>query len=86
MTGWRYALATTGVMAMVYGLIYFLIARNTPKGSTYFKPKKHGGLEVTSKKDFFFYIGMNIPMYIALAVLTWKLSPSNLGLLDGVVH
>lgn len=25
---------------------------------------------------------MNIPMYIALAVLTWKLSPSNLGLLS----
>lgn len=80
--GWRYALATTGVMAMVYGLIYFRVARNTPKGSTYFKPKKHGGLEVTSKKDFFFYIGMNIPMYVALAVLTWKLSPANLGLLD----
>ncbi len=80
--GWRYALATTGVIAFIYGIIYYRIARNTPKGSTYFKPKKHGGLEVTSKKDFFFYIGMNIPMYIALAVLTWKLSPSNLGLLD----
>ena len=80
--GWRYALATIGVMAIVYGLIYYRIARNTPKGSTYFKPKKSGGLEVTSKGDFFFYILMNIPMYVALAVLTWKLSPSNIGLLD----
>ncbi|MDI3326412.1 NarK family nitrate/nitrite MFS transporter [Pontibacterium granulatum] len=81
--GWRYALASIGVIAIVYGLIYYRMARNTPKGSTYFKPKKSGGLEVTSKGDFVFYILMNIPMYVALAVLTWKLSPTNIGLLDG---
>ena len=82
--GWRYALGSTGVIAALYGLVYFKNARNTPKGSTYFKPKKSGGLEVTCWRDFWFYLGMNIPMYLALAVLTWKLSPSNLGLLtDG---
>jgi len=80
--GWRYALVSIGVIAMIYGLFYYKMARNTPKGSTYFKPKKSGGLEVTSKKDFVFYILMNIPMYAALAVLTWKLSPTNIGLLD----
>lgn len=82
--GWRYALGMTGVLAFVYGLIYRKIARDTPKGSTYFKPKKHGGLEVTSKGDFYFYLLMNVPMYLALAVLTWKLSPSNLGLLNEI--
>jgi NNP family nitrate/nitrite transporter-like MFS transporter len=80
--GWRYALISIGVIAIIYGFIFYKVARNTPKGSTYFKPKKHGGLEVTSKKDFVFYILMNIPMYAALAVLAWKLSPSNIGLLD----
>ncbi|WP_299180158.1 NarK family nitrate/nitrite MFS transporter [uncultured Neptuniibacter sp.] len=80
--GWRYALASIGVIAICYGFLYYKMARNTPKGSTYFKPKKSGGLEVTSKKDFVFYILMNIPMYAALAVLTWKLSPPNIGLLD----
>ncbi len=80
--GWRYALGTTGVIIGLYSFVYFRLARNTPKGSTYFKPKKSGGLEVTSKKDFVLYILMNIPMYAALAVLTWKLSPSNLGLLS----
>ncbi|WP_293266378.1 NarK family nitrate/nitrite MFS transporter [Neptunomonas sp.] len=82
--GWRYALGMTGVFAFVYGIIYRKIARDTPKGSTYFKPKKHGGLEVTSKGDFYFYLLMNVPMYLALAVLTWKLSPSNLGLLNEI--
>jgi len=79
--GWRYALGLTGVIAGVYGIFFYFTARNTPKGSTYFKPKKSGGLEVTSWKDFYFYIFMNIPMYIALAVLAWKLSPSGVKLL-----
>lgn len=80
--GWRYALATTGVMVGLYSFVYFRLARNTPKGSTYFKPKKSGGLEVTSKFDLYFYLLMNIPMYLALAVLVWKLSPTGVNLLS----
>ncbi len=79
--GWRYAVATTGIIAGLYGVFFYIKARNTPKGSTYFKPKRSGGLEVTSKRDFVFYLAMNVPMYIALGVLTWKLSPANLNLL-----
>lgn len=79
--GWRYAIACTGIIAFFYGIFFYIKARNTPKGSTYFKPKKSGGLEVTSKRDFWFYIAMNIPMYIILAVLAWKLSPTGVGLL-----
>ena len=71
----------TGVIAAIYGVIYYINVRDTPKGSTYFKPKKSGGLEVSNWGDFWFLLAMNIPMYVALAVLTWKLSPSNLGLL-----
>lgn len=80
--GWRYALASTGVVAGLYGIFYYFAARNTPKGSTYFKPKKSGGLEVTSKGDFYLYLLMNTPMYAALAVLAWKLSPSGVALLN----
>lgn len=80
--GWRAAIACTGVIAIVYGLIYYWRARNTPKGSTYFKPKKNGGLEVSSKKDFWIYIAMNLPMYVILGVLAWRLGPSNISLLS----
>lgn len=79
--GWRYAIATTGVIAMCYSVFFYAKARNTPKGSTYFKPKKSGGLEISNKRDFWFYVAMNVPMYVALAVLTWKLSPVGVGLL-----
>lgn len=79
--GWRYAIATTGVMIMVYSVIYFFSVSDTPKGSTYFKPKRNGAMEVSSKGDFFLYLLMNIPLYAALAVLTWKLDPNHLGML-----
>ncbi|WP_308367331.1 MULTISPECIES: NarK family nitrate/nitrite MFS transporter [unclassified Microbulbifer] len=81
--GWRYALGLTGVVAGLYGLLYYRIARDTPKGSTYFKPRKSGGLEVSSKRDLYFYLAMNVPMYLALAILAYKLSPAGVGLLSG---
>ena len=80
--GWRYAIGLTGLLASVYGVIYALRARNTPKGSTYFRPKRTGGLEVTSRKDFFLYIAMNIPMYLILSVLVWKVSPAGTDLIS----
>lgn len=80
--GWRFAIGSAGVLAIFYGVFFYIRARNTPQGSTYFKPKKSGGLEVTSKKDFYFYLAMNIPMYFILAVLAWKLSPAGVGLLS----
>ncbi len=80
--GWRYAIATTGLVALAYSVFFYLKARNTPKGSAYFKPKKSGGLEVSNVKDFWLYITMNVPMYIALAVLCWKLSPAGVSLLS----
>ncbi|WP_269541189.1 NarK family nitrate/nitrite MFS transporter [Cerasicoccus fimbriatus] len=85
--GWRLAVLSTGTISVVYGIIFFKFARNTPKGSTYFKPKKSGGLEVTSRKDFYFLLGMNVPMYLALGVLAWRLSPTGVGLLSqGAVY
>jgi len=78
--GWRYATAVTGVIALVYAGIYYVSVTDTPAGSTYFRPNKSGGLEVSSKKDYFFYLLMNIPMYLAMAVLTWKVA--GLGLIS----
>lgn len=81
--GWRYAVGMTGVLSLIFSVIYYCSVSDTPKGSTYFKPKKNGAMEVTSAGDFYLYLAMNIPMYAALAVLAWKLGPSNLGLIGG---
>ena len=72
--GWRYATALTGVIALIYAGIYYVSVSDTPAGSTYFRPNKSGGLEVSSRADFFFYLLMNVPMYLAMAVLVWKIT------------
>ena len=74
--GWRYAIGLTGVLSLLFSMIFYFNVTDTPKGSTYFRPKHVGAMEVTSKGDFFFLLLMKIPMYAALALLAWKLSPS----------
>lgn len=79
--GWRYAVALTGAVSLLYAVVYFFSVSDTPKGSTYFKPKKAGAMEVTSYGDLIFYIVMTLPLYAALTLLTWKLSPAGVNLL-----
>ncbi len=80
--GWRPALLSSGVFAFIYGIFFYKVIRDTPEGSTYFKPKKTGGMEVSTPKDFYFLILMTLPMYLALGVLCWRLSPAGVGLLN----
>ncbi|PHR94038.1 MAG: MFS transporter [Robiginitomaculum sp.] len=72
--GWRYAVAITGVMCLVYSFIYYASVRDVPEGSHYFKPKGKGAMEVTSKGDLVMLIIMKIPLYIALGLLAWNLT------------
>lgn len=80
--GWRYAIAVTGLMSLVFGFIYFFNVTDTPKGSAYYKPKHLGAMEVTSKSDFFLLLIMKVPMYLALGLLVWKLSPAKAAMLS----
>jgi len=79
--GWRWALLITAAIAIGYAGIYYLSVSDTPKGSTYFRPKKMGAMEVTSRGDFILYVLMQAPLMAALALLAWKLGPANLKLL-----
>jgi NNP family nitrate/nitrite transporter-like MFS transporter len=80
--GWRYAVAITGLMSLLFSFVYYKNTTDTPKGSTYFRPKNLGGMEVTSKGDFYLLLVMKTPMYLALALLNWKLSPEGVSLLS----
>ncbi|PMH43156.1 MFS transporter [Vibrio sp. 10N.286.49.B3] len=83
--GWRYAVGITGLMSLAFAFIFYKNVTDTPKGSTYFKPTHSTAMEVTSKGDFFFLLVMKVPMYAALALLTWKLSPSGINMLSNLV-
>jgi len=80
--GWRYAVALTGLLSLVFSFIWYFNVSDTPAGSTYFKPKKSGAMEVTSIGDLILLVVMKLPMYGALALLTWKLSPNGVSMLS----
>jgi NNP family nitrate/nitrite transporter-like MFS transporter len=80
--GWRYAIALTGLLSLIFSFVWYFNVSDTPAGSTYFKPKKSGAMEVTSVGDLVLLVLMKLPMYAALALLTWKLSPSGVSLFN----
>ena len=70
---WRFAIAATGIIAAIYGVIYYFNVQDTPPGKVYRRPKSTRGMEVTTKKDFWFLMVMNMPLTIILMVLAWRL-------------
>jgi len=70
---WRLAIAITGIIGGIYGVIYLFSVEDTPPGRTYHSPERHGALEVTSKRDFWLLLIMSIPTVAVLGVLAFRL-------------
>lgn len=70
---WRAAIAGTGIVAALYGAFYFTQVSDTPPGKEYKRPKSTRGIEVTSVRDFWFLMAMNVPLTGILMVLAWRL-------------
>jgi MFS transporter, NNP family, nitrate/nitrite transporter len=72
-SNWRLAIALTGVVTALYGLVYFKLAEDTPSGKVYQSVKKVGGMEVTSPLSFAALMATTFGLVAALAVLAWRL-------------
>ncbi len=70
---WRLAIAGTGIIAAAYGVFYFFNVQDTPPNKHYQRPHSARGIEVTTKRDFWFLMVMNIPLIAILGVLAWRL-------------
>jgi NNP family nitrate/nitrite transporter-like MFS transporter len=77
-SNWRFAIALTGIIAAIYGVIYYIGVKDTPAGKVYQRPKKNGSLEVTSVKSFFAMIISNFGLIFALGLLAWRLEQKNI--------
>lgn len=75
---WRLAIALSGIIAASYGFIYFRNVQDTPPGQLYRRPKRSGGMEVTSAKSFFAMLVMNFGLIFALGLLAWRLAQPKL--------
>lgn len=77
-SNWRFAMALTGIVAAIYGVIYFNSVQDTPPGKAYKRPKKNGALEVTSVRSFWAMIISNFGLIFALGLLAWRLAQNNI--------
>ncbi|MEL6159962.1 MAG: MFS transporter [Cyanobacteria bacterium J06623_5] len=74
---WRAAIAGSGIVAALYGCFYYFNVTDTPPGKVYKKPESARGMEVTTKRDFWFLMAMNVPLTAILMVLAWRLTKVN---------
>ncbi len=78
--GWRWAMASTGIIMAAYGVFYWFAITDGPDPKTLHKPNKVAAMEVSTYFDMFKYILFTIPLFGILSVLVWKLG--KLGFLD----
>jgi NNP family nitrate/nitrite transporter-like MFS transporter len=74
---WRAAIAGSGIVAALYGVFYYFNVTDTPPGKVYQRPQSARGMEVTSVRDFWFLMVMNMPLTLILMVLAWRLQKIN---------
>lgn len=81
---WRMAIAALGMVTAVYGIIYWRYTQDTPPGEVYQRPKRHGGLEVTSPSSFWAMTLLDLGLLVALGLLTYPLALNNIRFLSRV--
>ncbi len=72
-TNWRLAIALTGIVTAVFGVIFYCNVQDTPPGKVYQRPARNGAMEVTSAKSFWALSIANIPLFGALGLIVWRL-------------
>lgn len=81
--GWRYAIALTGLITLIYSVVYYLNVENLPPELAGLHGKRASTMEVSSIKDLFLYLLSLLPLYATLSLLTWKLSTALNPVLNG---
>lgn len=73
-SGWRIAIAFSGLACMIWAFIYFKFCPDIPERSPDFEVGLHGSLEVQTKKDLILQSIVLFPIYGAMILFVWKLS------------
>lgn len=71
--GWRWAIATSGVVMAVYGVFYWFAITDGPSKDSHRKPRKASALEVSSWRDLFWLCVFTVPMVGVLSILVYRI-------------
>ncbi len=70
---WRWGIFVAGIVAGVYGLIYWFAVTDTPEGVTYLRPARKGALPVGSKGAVAALCAMQVPIAGILVIVAWRI-------------
>jgi len=71
---WRWAMAINGLVMAVYGVMYYFLVKDVPKGAKLRTAKKTEPMMCTSYGDLVQYLVWSFPLMGALGVLAWRVS------------
>ena len=71
--GWRFAIATCGVIAILYGLAYLRLVQDAPAGRSFRQARRGGVLGVADERALRLYFVILLPVYFALALVGLRL-------------
>lgn len=81
--GWRWAIATSGIVMAVYGVYYWFAITDGPTRDTQKKPRKVAALEVSTWGDLVLLCLFIVPLVGMLSILVYRVQ--NMGYIDGTV-
>jgi NNP family nitrate/nitrite transporter-like MFS transporter len=80
--GWRWAVATSGLVIAAYGVFYWFAITDGPSKDTQKKPRKASALEVSSWGDLVMLCIFTVPMVGILSILVYRVQL--MGYIDGM--
>lgn len=72
-SGWRWAIAVTGLTCLFFGVFYYAKVQDVPDGQRFLGSARTEPIEVSTYFDMGLLIFWTLPLYGALGVLAWKL-------------
>lgn len=81
--GWRYAIATSGIIMALYGVFYWFAITDGPTADTHKKARKSGALEVSTYRDLALLVVFTVPLIGILSILVYRVQ--RMGYIDQFV-
>jgi NNP family nitrate/nitrite transporter-like MFS transporter len=81
--GWRWAIATSGIVMAVYGVFYWFAITDGPTPDTQKKPRKVAALEVSSWRDLVMLCIFIVPLVGILSILVYRVQ--KMGYIDSMM-
>ncbi|HSI34715.1 MAG: MFS transporter [Phycisphaerae bacterium] len=71
--GWRWAMAISAVLCVIWAFVYLRHAQDAPPGKHFKASASKGALEVSSRGDLIALSLMQIPLLACMGIIAWRL-------------